>query len=439
MFCVNSVFAQKISYTHQDITLKEVQKNKSWEPFNERIYNGLDNGVYWFKVELEATQSSLIITLPEAHLSRTNLYENTREILPLPKKRFQTYKIPPSTESRTLFIKVNCLLEARIPIEILKSDDYFEEEATSRMIIGIYIGIVLCIILINLFSYLSFRNITYLQYTLMVVGLSMNVLYKDGLVLLIFGNGIITESVEPFINSILPIAAVLFTTSYLNLKKELPQLRKVGIGFIVLAFACIAIFISTGNKYAFSSISILLLLSCDVFWIAGILLWNKSIYAKILALAYGVPLLFAHDFYISPHLGIHGLGLPLWTYKAGSVIEMVVFTYAIMYQAKTLADENNQMRQKLKDYTDRIKLNRKSNEIGVQLERELQKKFALTNKEIEILREISAGKLNKKIAEEQFISENTVKFHVRNIFNKLDVKSKRDAGYLYLNFSPPSE
>lgn len=52
---------------------------------------------------------------------------------------------------------------------------------------------------------------------------------------------------------------------------------------------------------------------------------------------------------------------------------------------------------------------------------------ALTEREMEILLEISQGRTNKEIAEALFISERTVKFHVSAILRKLDSANRTEA------------
>lgn len=51
----------------------------------------------------------------------------------------------------------------------------------------------------------------------------------------------------------------------------------------------------------------------------------------------------------------------------------------------------------------------------------------LTTREIEVLKLLSKGMLNKEIANELFISEKTVKNHISNIFRKLDVQDRTQA------------
>jgi len=52
---------------------------------------------------------------------------------------------------------------------------------------------------------------------------------------------------------------------------------------------------------------------------------------------------------------------------------------------------------------------------------------ALSPREVEVLQRMAAGKSNKEIGAELFISEGTVKTHLKSIFSKLDVVSRTEA------------
>jgi two-component system NarL family response regulator len=51
----------------------------------------------------------------------------------------------------------------------------------------------------------------------------------------------------------------------------------------------------------------------------------------------------------------------------------------------------------------------------------------LTERELEVLRQMCEGKSNKEIGSKLFITEGTVKTHVKAIFYKLDVISRSEA------------
>jgi len=52
------------------------------------------------------------------------------------------------------------------------------------------------------------------------------------------------------------------------------------------------------------------------------------------------------------------------------------------------------------------------------------KQYSISERESEIIESLASGKTNKEIAAELFISVNTVKTHIKNIYRKLDVKNR---------------
>ncbi|WP_299015995.1 response regulator [uncultured Photobacterium sp.] len=56
----------------------------------------------------------------------------------------------------------------------------------------------------------------------------------------------------------------------------------------------------------------------------------------------------------------------------------------------------------------------------------------LTEREMQILKEVAKGYRNKQIADSLFISESTVKVHMKSLLKKLQVKSRTAATVLYL-------
>lgn len=61
---------------------------------------------------------------------------------------------------------------------------------------------------------------------------------------------------------------------------------------------------------------------------------------------------------------------------------------------------------------------------------------ALTAREVQILDLICKGSQNKLIAHELHLSENTVKVHVRNIYQKMDVRNRTEAASRFFSAKP---
>jgi two-component system, NarL family, nitrate/nitrite response regulator NarL len=66
-----------------------------------------------------------------------------------------------------------------------------------------------------------------------------------------------------------------------------------------------------------------------------------------------------------------------------------------------------------------------------------QKKFGLTPRELEIVSAVVAGYANREIAEYFKISEDTVKHHLSNIFDKLGVSTRLELALFAVNQSLP--
>ena len=70
------------------------------------------------------------------------------------------------------------------------------------------------------------------------------------------------------------------------------------------------------------------------------------------------------------------------------------------------------------------------NRISNQRQADLKLFSELTDREIEVLKEVATGKRNREIGETLFISEKTVKNHISNILMKLQVNDRTEAAML---------
>lgn len=73
------------------------------------------------------------------------------------------------------------------------------------------------------------------------------------------------------------------------------------------------------------------------------------------------------------------------------------------------------------------KLDNKSEDCGKKTNLEQIEKANLTKQEMKVIQLIAEGYKNAEIAEKLFISQNTVKTHIKNIYSKLDVKNRVEA------------
>jgi DNA-binding CsgD family transcriptional regulator len=151
------------------------------------------------------------------------------------------------------------------------------------------------------------------------------------------------------------------------------------------------------------------------YWIFGLILFNRNIFIKIFVFAYALILFAAIDFFVLRILGISTGLVNDVNIKIGSILEMVIISFAVLYRMRELKLENEQMYLEIVNYSKLNSITNKSNVID-----------NLSLREHDIFNLIIEGNSNKEIANQLNISINTVKFHIKNIYDKLDVSSRKE-------------
>lgn len=176
---------------------------------------------------------------------------------------------------------------------------------------------------------------------------------------------------------------------------------------------------------------LVLFLLTTLFLIATLVWFKRSILVKYISIACGFILLIAYDFYVSSTYGVQMLGPYNIYYRIGIILSITFFVGIAIKQSKKLAILNEQMAQQISQYVHEI-TELKSELDGSKTIKELRLKHDLSVRELEVLERIVKGLQNKEIAEELFISTNTVKYHIRNLFGKLNISSRKEAASFYL-------
>lgn len=424
-----SAFTQDITYLHRDLTYDQVTtlSEEHWIDLEEDIYQGLNNGVYWFRIQ-SLPKTELILYIQSAHIFETQLYHNQTEIPQITNNRFPAFELHTDQASAPYYLKVTCRKEAVIPVRISEAQTYHLIYSNKNLYLGLYYGMVLAVIMFNMFSFINYRSKTYLYYVLVLLSTTLGLACSDGLNVWLLNDHWIHLYLEPFFNLCVGISIVLFATIYLQLDKYLPKLQLVGMLAALVSVALFITYLFSGNFLIFSITEISILIVLTIYWFSAIYLFKKSVYARFFSIAYGLILFCSFDFYISPHFGLHVLDLNLNQFRVGAIAEMVVFTFAIAYQGKELLRENEKITEEIKSYAQLT-----SQQINNEQEmiRQFMDQYDLTQQEIKILEGISKGMVNKEIAEVLNISINTVKFHIRNIYKKLEINSRKEASLKY--------
>jgi DNA-binding CsgD family transcriptional regulator len=426
--------------TKNDASKLEVSKIK-FNKIPESKSLGFKNGNYWFKLVLknDTNHKNLIAYVPTHNIAKVDIYQITNDQLSyisstgnsISKDQLSiNYKFPAfkiNTEKNTLFyLKVSFPKEANFPLKITTEKKFLSYIMSKKTINSFYYGTALMIILLNLFFFFKFKDSTYLLYLLFLSSLTVNLLLYDGSLINMFRGTDFYYKLEMLIHLSNQIWFILFSVKFLNLQKNHPSTSKLFFLspiIVALLYICNLIFKTHVFIVVADIFGILLL---PLIWCFGIYYFKKLPQAKFYVFGYLLLIPFAVFFIIGFPLGLWEVSGEMLIIKIASWLDIFVLTYAISYRMKIEKAYNN--KQKIQG-TDNTSTNEQSKLVDSFLS--LLKKNTLTTKpltirEIDILELLCEGLNNIEIGDRLFISKNTVKYHIRNIYNKANVNNRTE-------------
>lgn len=135
-------------------------------------------------------------------------------------------------EQATLYMKITTEGTLQAPITLWDMDHFIERQQSSLIAQGLYFGIMLVMILYNLFIYISIRHITYLYYTVAALSCAGINASMQGLGFQFVWGEIpaINAFAVPLTIAVFGISSKLFAIALLNLRVTSPTLYKLQLG-----------------------------------------------------------------------------------------------------------------------------------------------------------------------------------------------------------------
>ncbi len=390
------------------------------------INKGLQNGNYQLRLPDSCYSESSYVEFSSAHLAgHVMCFQNNKAILPEPKTLFTTFQIIGKGD---VFFMIDCKKEAYIPVALMSPQQYNRTSGIRLLIIGFYYGLALAVIIFNLLLFFSFRERTFLLYALFTSSISLTLFYTDGMLSFLNASPWLIDHFEMIEHPFVPCFGALFTTSFLHANDFYTKNNRITFTLLALIVVFAALNIFSGQYIWFALVEILALVVLTYYWILGISLIRKTSYARFFVFAYMLILILGIDFYLARILGLTIFGIGHNLLKVGGIFEMGLLSYLVIRRMNVLNQANNQMKEGIKKYIEEINLlNDELNALNSSGEIINSVNHDLSFREMEVLRLIKAGKTNKEIADELFISINTVKFHIKKIFERLQISSRNEA------------
>ena len=391
---------------------------------------GFKNGTYWFKVILEEkpTTENIIFDVPESTIRNITLYQNDTKINFETLNNSQLYiNYDLESKSNIFYLKANFNYEVFFPLSIKTYNKIQSEEKRHFFINGIFYGFALMVLIVNIFFFFSLNDKTFLFYGFFLILIITIFLDYDG-----FSNSIFPNSYLDYHRILLHffvcLSGTLFANQFLNIKYYLPKSNSIGIVLISITLCFYLLFIPAG-RFVFIAIgdtfSMLVLFH---YWCIGIIISKEYKFARFFVLGYSLILFSSFIFVFHRNWGLDIFSISLNTVKLGALFEMLILTYAITYRIKVLQSENDRFKKEINEYLNDIEILKNTSETdSPEIGKSLLLDYNLSEREVDVLLLIKKGFTNKRIGEELFIGINTVKYHIRNIYEKLDISSKNEA------------
>lgn len=334
-----------------------------------------------------------------------------------------------------IFIYYNIAFRANQNAEVISYSNINTDPRS--LLLGIFFGLMIVMALYNFLLYFSLKDKAYLYYVGIVIFGLLTTLAINKI------SGQYFWPNQPNLDEIIYITfagiSMFFSSRFAAIFLELKERHKVlnkfmwGISYLSLLLTALSFFLTIEQITPFGRW--LVLFSFPTYILVAFIAYRKGlIIAKFYLLAwtpYAIGLLIRT---------MHGAGwlpnnqLVLSSLEMGGALEIVLLSFALAYRIKIIQEENTLISFQLQEYISKvIILEEKVQSNSSSEEKVLEKKIEiiaieneLTERETDVFLHLAKGYNNQKIADELFISINTVKFHTRNIYEKLDIKKRNE-------------
>lgn len=305
------------------------------------------------------------------------------------------------------------------------------------LLIGLFFGFMLVMAIYNLLLYFSLKDKTYLLYVGVVVFNILTTLATNGI------SGQYFWPNQPDLDGIIYISfaglsmffSSRFAADFLELKRNHKTLNKFMwvIACFSLLLTLLSFFLTIEQITPFGRW--LVLLSFPSYIFVAIIAFKKGFKPAKFYLIAWIPYVIG----LSTRV-MHGAGwlpdnlLIKSSLELGGALEIVLLSFALADRIKRIQEENIQIRTQLKDYISQVISleeqiefsNTDNRSLSEQKIQKISKNHNLTERETDVLIYLTKGLNNKQIAAELFISLNTLKYHTRNIYEKMDIKRRAE-------------
>ena len=258
---------------------------------------------------------------------------------------FVYHIVPPLGETHTWYVRVESTSTLTVPLKLYTTERFTSQISPFLLAIGIYYGVMLAMLLYNLFLFISIRDASYLYYVGYIAALSMALVSTNGIAYqYLWPNQVwwTNNNLLTFF-SLSNVFSVQFSRSFLHTRQLTPLLDKGLLLFLIIS-ACTAVLnLVIDQSWLAVFVTIISGLFVPFLLLAGIMCAVKGYRPAYYFVFAWTALLFG-----AIAFALQGLGLlptnfiTSWSLQIGSAIEVILLSLG-------LADRIRQMRRERSD------------------------------------------------------------------------------------------
>lgn len=459
-FSIGVGFGQKNIEIKEILHLEDSTNKLEFSQLNEANFHpatsqnlnlGFSSYTHWYSLKLSSETEESVINIVNSEIDYIDLYCITKNGDTVVFKNGNLSGQPKNEISRNLHFnlapftkEIYIRVFSETPLSLffeVKDERFLQKENTLEILCftGLHV-LLLFLFFYNLLLFFKIRHIIYLYYAsylFFVFFLGLNITGYTSYFL---------EGKFIWLNKYSTLLAVtgmlytfcLFTMDILQLKKHSRWVYFCFVFFVFLSPLVLGIVLFGTRALSFKILHVLPILAMSLAVIGAISVIKKGnktgVYYLIGWVCFfsGAIIIQLRNWGILPN--------NFWTINLnyfGVALEALFFAYSVSQTLKNYHDKLNVSTKKLSLVE--IELEKYKQQLinpqtsGIEIQNLSKSKIneyllnPLTERELDVLVLLSQGKTNKEVSEELFISLNTVKTHIKNIYSKLDVTNRTEA------------
>ena len=323
---------------------------------------GVTESSFWLKIPIKNTseESKLILMLEQPFIDAVELYtplsNGTYEVTEMGEYQAfdkRQYLDPnylfdvqiPSGEERTFYMKVSGKEQIQVPLVLGTKQLILEKRKQSDLLSGLYVGIIIVMMLYNLFIYFTTRDNSYLYYVvyIILIGLTQTSLQGYPFQYLWPDLPWISEHSLFIFPSLVGASALMFMRNFLQVKKALPKLDKLMALFHTVYVLCIILAIAGYYTLSYNMIEInAMVVSVYMLTVTIIIVRRGYRPGRYFLMAWSTFLLGVILFVMKDQGALPYNGLTRYTMHIGSALEVILLSFALADRINILKAEKEE-------------------------------------------------------------------------------------------------